>query len=108
MHQGADIEKAEFQNNNTALHIACELGEKEIVEILATEETYDRVFNLINKNNLNAMQIVELKICNMQGQAVKDQKKLEIFYGILGYLQDLKQKVEDKIGKNGDNLMFEE
>jgi hypothetical protein len=37
------------------LHIACELGEKEIVEILATEETYDRVFNLINKNNLNAM-----------------------------------------------------
>lgn len=46
MLQGADIEKAEFQNNNTALHIACEQGEKEIVEILATEETYDKIFNL--------------------------------------------------------------
>jgi hypothetical protein len=41
------------------LHIACELGEKEIVEILATEDTCDKIYNLTNKYDLKAIDIVE-------------------------------------------------
>jgi hypothetical protein len=41
------------------LHIACELGEKEIVEILANEDTYDKIYNLTNKNDMKAIDIVE-------------------------------------------------
>lgn len=63
MIQGAEIDIADFQNNNTALHIACELGEKEIVEILANEDTYDKIYNLTNKNDMKAIDIVEQKIC---------------------------------------------
>ena len=35
---------------------------------------------------MNAISIIEQKICNLQGQTVKDKNKIEIFYGILGYL----------------------
>lgn len=38
---GVTLDAVECNNNNTALHIACLNGEKEIVEMLATQKTYD-------------------------------------------------------------------
>ena len=38
---GAKLDAIDYVHNNTALHIACQKGEKEIVEMLATETTFD-------------------------------------------------------------------
>ena len=38
---GVTLDAVECNNSNTALHIACINGEKEIVELLATPKTYD-------------------------------------------------------------------
>ena len=38
---GAKLDAYDYTHNNTALHIACQKGEKEIVEMLATETTFD-------------------------------------------------------------------
>jgi ankyrin repeat protein len=46
---GANIEAAEWSAQNTALHIACLKGEKEIVELLATDATYERLCLKTNK-----------------------------------------------------------
>lgn len=48
---GVKLDAVECNNNNTALHIAVTNGEKQIVEMLATEKTYDQVFNKENKEN---------------------------------------------------------
>ncbi len=47
----ARLDAVDYNNNNTALHIACAKGEYEIVEMLATAKTYNCIFNKVNKNN---------------------------------------------------------
>lgn len=56
------MEAIEYQTGNTALHMASELGEKEIVELIATEENFERVFHLKNKDEQNAKEIAEAKV----------------------------------------------
>ena len=48
---GAIIEDTDYLQGNSALHMACELGELDIVEMLATEDTFCKIFNLKNQNN---------------------------------------------------------
>lgn len=38
---GAKLDAMKYNQNNTALHIACQEGKKEIAEMLATERTFD-------------------------------------------------------------------
>jgi uncharacterized protein len=59
--QGAKLDKTEFNNQNTALHIACSRGEKGIVQILASEQTFNHIFNKANKDGHLAIDIAEEK-----------------------------------------------
>jgi uncharacterized protein len=45
----ARLDAQEIHTGNTALHLACLKGHSEIVEMLATEKTYDQIFNKVNK-----------------------------------------------------------
>lgn len=45
---GVKLDAIECNQQNTALHIACQNGEREIVEMLATEQTFHTVFNKLN------------------------------------------------------------
>ena len=46
---GAKLDAVEWSAGNSALHIACLRGFNEIVELLATDETYDIVCKKGNK-----------------------------------------------------------
>jgi len=46
---GAKLDEEEFNHENTALHIACMAGNKDIVETLATMKTFQAVFHKQNK-----------------------------------------------------------
>jgi len=59
---GAKVDAAEYNNSNTALHIACLNGESRIVEMLATEKTFNSIFNKQNKDGLLAVDIAEEKV----------------------------------------------
>lgn len=45
----AKLDGADLSSANTALHLACSHGHLEIVEILATEATFNQIFNKENK-----------------------------------------------------------
>ena len=49
---------------DTAIHIACEKGETEIVSILATQENADLLLNVANHSGRTCMQISEEKVIN--------------------------------------------
>lgn len=63
---GAKLDAMEYNQNNTALHIACQKGEKDIVEMLATESTFVMIFNNENKNNQKAIDISMDKVMEVQ------------------------------------------
>lgn len=61
------MDAQDYTNQNTALHIACQNGLKEIVEILATDRTFHLVFNKKNRNGQLALDIAEEKVMDFQG-----------------------------------------
>lgn len=59
---GAYLDAQTINTGETALHIACEKGEREIVQILVNEENADQVVNMVNSQGQTALQISESKI----------------------------------------------
>lgn len=59
--ENASLEVADTAKGNTVLHVACEKSLKDIVNILATETTYQRLFNLKNKEDKTPLEISEEK-----------------------------------------------
>ena len=47
---GVKLDSHDLNTGNTALHMACLNGQKDIVEILANKFTFAKVYNLKNKN----------------------------------------------------------
>lgn len=56
------LDAQDYTNQNTALHIACLNGLKEIVEILATDMTFNLVFNKLNRDKQMALEISMEKV----------------------------------------------
>lgn len=65
---GCNLITHEFNNQNTALHLACQKGEKEIVEFIANEHTFNDVFNIKNKLGQTPLDISQDKVMEMQAK----------------------------------------
>lgn len=60
--KGVKLDISDYTNNNTALHIACSNGFKEIVEIIAIDSTFNLVFNSKNRDGHTPIEIAEEKV----------------------------------------------
>ena len=108
--------------------MACELGEREIVDMLVTEESYETVISCENKQGQKPNDIADNKIINqveahvMQnvGKSAQNQRgseaggeegrgrKFECQMEIMDHFVTLKQKLDDQASRVGENLMHEE
>ena len=61
----AKLDAADLTHGNNALHLACYNGHKEIVELLATERTFDSIFNRENKAGQRPIDIAEEKVIEL-------------------------------------------
>lgn len=103
---GANLEAVEWQAQNTALHAACLKGEKEIVELLATDATYELICQKANKTGQTPKMLAEERVMLLseKGQS----KELMDAYEILDHLDNLQTRQEERAKKAGDNLISEE
>ena len=71
--KGCNLINNEFINMNTALHMACMKGEREIVECIANETTFHDVFNLKNKQGQTPLDIAQERVMEMQTKKMSGQ-----------------------------------
>ena len=107
--RGVKLDAFECNRNNTALHVACENGEKEIVEMLATVETFEKVFNALNSLKQKPLDVAEEKVIETQHNQISEKTEADQrYWHILEYLENLKEQFDDRAKKQGDNLINNE
>jgi ankyrin repeat protein len=62
----AKLDAVDLSSANTALHLACIHGHCEIVEMLATEMTFEQTFNKPNRQGQKAIDIAQEKVIELQ------------------------------------------
>jgi len=62
----AKLDAVDLSSANTALHLACLHGHSEIVEMLATETTFEQTFNKQNRQGQKAIDIAQEKVIELQ------------------------------------------
>lgn len=125
---GAKLDTAEFNNQNTALHVACSRGDKEIVQILANERTFNQIFDKINKEGHLAISIAEEKLMEEQqerlnggpninqpglnnfrsGKKEEDENSQSRWWAIFEHLDNLRSGLNERATKAGNDIISEE